>query len=516
MICRIASLILFAVSLGRAAEPASSKLAKVGENGRLVYTPWNERGDRIPDFSTCGYKGGLVAIPDMPVQRTLKPADGDNRERIQLALDELAALPLKDGVRGTLLLKRGRYPVEGQLYIRASGVVLRGEDDGEEDTVLIATQRKQHTLIKIGGTGRPKEVAGTRTKVTDTYVPVGAAKLRVENPAPFSVGDLVIVHRPSTKEWIAEIAMDRIKERHKKVRQWKPGSYDLRFQRIIVAIRGKELELDAPLACSLDGTFGGGTVYRYTWDERIENVGVENLRGESEFDHAKADGKRKGEYVDENHGWNFLSFGVVRDGWARQVTSRYFGYSCVAISSPASRITVQNSACLDPVSKVSGGRRYSFAISGQLNLVRDCRTRGGRHDFVMHARVPGPNVFLDCVAEKAYSDSGPHHRWATGTLYDNVVVKGNSLNVQDRQWSGTGHGWAGANMVFWNCTARSFRCQKPPTAQNLGVGCEGPLITKGGAKQHPAGWWESPGKPVAPRSLYLQQVAERQARMKER
>ncbi|MBT7298486.1 MAG: hypothetical protein HN849_03180, partial [Victivallales bacterium] len=159
MICRIASLILFAVSLGRAAEPASSKLAKVGENGRLVYTPWNEQGDRIPDFSTCGYKGGLVAIPDMPVQRTLKPADGDNRERIQLALDELAALPLKDGVRGALLLKRGRYPVEGQLYIRASGVVLRGEGDGEKDTVLIATQRKQHTLIKIGGTGRPKEVA---------------------------------------------------------------------------------------------------------------------------------------------------------------------------------------------------------------------------------------------------------------------------------------------------------------------------------------------------------------------
>jgi len=510
----VLSLLVLLSSLGAA--PPTSKLVSLDKNGRLAYTPWNEQGDRIPDFSTCGYKGGLIPIPNVPVKRTLEPAAGDNRKRIQQALDELAALPLEDGIRGALLLKRGRYRVEGQLYMRTSGVVLRGEGDGEKGTVLVATQRKQHTLIKVGGEGRPKEVADTRTKVTDSYVPVGAATLRVENPAPFSVGDLVIVHRPSTKEWISEIAMDRIKEHHKRVRQWKPGSYDLRFQRVIVAVRDRELELDAPLVCSLDAKFGAGSVYRYTWDERIENAGVENLRGESEFDHTKADRKRKGEFVDENHGWNFLSFGAVRDGWARKVTSQYFGYSCVAISSPASRITVLGSACLDPVSKVSGGRRYSFAISGQLNLVRHCRTRGGRHDFVMHARVPGPNVFLECMAEKAYSDSGPHHRWATGTLYDNVVVKGNSLNVQDRQWSGTGHGWAGANMVFWNCTARSFRCQKPPTAQNIGIGCRGPLISKGGAKQHPAGWWESPGKPVEPRSLYLQQVAEREARAKER
>jgi hypothetical protein len=509
---RSIAVLLVLLSLSLRAEPATSKLVSVGEGGRLVYTPWNEEGDRIPDFSTCGYKGGLVAIPDVPAKRTLEPMDGDNRERIQQALDEVAALPLVDGVRGAVLLKWGRCPVDGTLRIQASGVVLRGEGDGEDGTVLVATQRKKHTLISVGGSGRPQGETKTVTKVTDEYVPVGSAKVHVEDASPFSVGDLVIVHRASTEEWISVLGMDRIKMHHKNVKQWRPRDFELRFQRVVVAVRSNEIELDAPIVCALDQTYGGGKVCRYSWPERIENVGIENLRGESEFDHATADKKRKGEYVDENHGWNFVSLGAVRDGWVRNVTSQYFGYSCVAIGSPASRITVLDSACLDPVSQITGGRRYSFAISGQLSLVRNCRTRGGRHDFVMHARVPGPNAFVDCVAEKAYSDSGPHHRWATGTLYDNVVVQGNQLNVQDRQWSGTGHGWAGANMVFWNCTARSYKCQQPPTAQNFGIGCRGPLVKGSYVKDHPNGWWESPDQPVTPRSLYLRQLEERRQR----
>lgn len=500
------------LALPLVAEPGSSRLVRIGEDGRLVYAPWNERGDRIPDFSSCGYRGGLVPLPEVQAKRVLEPVPGDNRERIQQALDELAELPLEDGFRGALLLKRGRYPVEGSLTLNASGVVLRGEGDGEDGTVLVATQRRQHSLIVLNGTGRRQEVEGTRTDVVDAYVPVGANSLRVADAAAFSPGDSVIVHRPSTPEWIAALGMDRITERHDKVSQWAPGSYDLRFERVVNAVNGNELVLDAPIVCALDETFGGGTVYRYTWDERVENVGVEHLRGESEFDRTKTDPRREGEFVDEDHAWNFISIGSVRDGWVRNVTSRHFGYSCVNIRSNASRITVRDSACLDPVSRITGGRRYSFAIAGQLNLVQNCRTRGGRHDFVMHSRVPGPNVFVDCHAERAYSDSGPHHRWATGTLFDNVVVEGHSLNVQDRQWSGTGHGWAGANMVFWNCTARSFRVQRPPTAQNFGIGCRGPLEQGNWVKDHPDGWWESPGVPVAPRSLYLHQLADRRAR----
>jgi len=212
----------------------------------------------------------------------------------------------------------------------------------------------------------------------------------------------------------------------------------------------------------------------------------------SEYDASKG-------HNDEAHAWDAIRIAALADGWVRNVTAVHFGYSCVNILSSGIRITVQDSACLDPISRITGGRRYSFALDGQLCLVQRCYTRGGRHDYVMHSRARGPNVFLDCVADQTHSDSGPHHRWATGTLYDNIAC--GALNVQWRGRSGTGHGWAGANMVFWNCRTRSIDCQKPPTANNYNIGCTGSV---GGN-----GYIASRGVPVKPRSLYFAQLAER-------
>ena len=47
-----------------------------GPDGKLVYrtTP---AGDRIMDFSHAGYMGGGVALPNVPVKRTVKPS-GNN------------------------------------------------------------------------------------------------------------------------------------------------------------------------------------------------------------------------------------------------------------------------------------------------------------------------------------------------------------------------------------------------------------------------------------------------------
>ena len=71
---------------------------------------------------------------------------------------------------------------------------------------------------------------------------------------------------------------------------------------------------------------------------------------------------------------------------------------------------------------------------------------------------------------------------------------------------GSGHGWAGANYVIWNCEG-SLICQQPPTAQNFAIGFVGQK--KGGAFPRHEGWWESEGCHVEPRSLYLQQLKER-------
>ena len=70
-----------------------------------------------------------------------------------------------NGFRGALLFKRGEYRVEGKLHIRTSGVVLRGEGDDENGTVIIGTGTAKRTLIEFQGSGNHVKVAGTRQAI---------------------------------------------------------------------------------------------------------------------------------------------------------------------------------------------------------------------------------------------------------------------------------------------------------------------------------------------------------------
>ncbi len=479
----VAYLLIFAL-----AADASEPLVTLA-NGKLNYRTV-ENGDRIPDFSDCGYKGGGIPIPLAKVKATLTPRpSGDDTERIQQAIDKLGSGNSAEAV----LLRAGTYRVEGTLYFRRSGAVLRGEGQNAGGTVIIATGTKKRSLISIGSGSPGREIAGSAVEIADKRVPVGARTLRVAAQNKFKPGDEVVVVRRANTDWISALGTDKLSRGPSdKVKNWSPDGYTLRFERTVTAASGNSVTVDAPITCAIEEQFGGGYICRTEPDGRIHNVGIESLRMVSEYEKGK-------ESQDEAHAWDGIKIGALRDGWVRNVTAVHFGYSCVNISSKGKRITVQDCACLDPVSQITGGRRYSFALAGQLCLFQRCYTRGGRHDYVMHARVPGPNVFLDCVADNTHSDSGPHHRWATGTLYDNVAC--GALNVQNRRRSGTGHGWAGANMVFWNCRARSIDCQRPPTANNYCIGCTGNI--KG------SGHMESKGRHVEPRSLYLRQLYDR-------
>ncbi|MGD8239551.1 MAG: hypothetical protein PVH68_13410 [Armatimonadota bacterium] len=476
------------------AERPMSALVYPGADGRLVYVP-DEEGNCVPNFSDCGYMGGGVRIPDVPVRATLEPAEDDDGGRIQRAIDRVAELPAdEDGFRGAVLLKRGTYQIAGTLRIAHSGIVLRGEGQGEDGTVLVAAGTGKRTLITIAGEDKRTEAPKTRRRIAQRYVPVGARTFRVARTKGLEVGDAIIVRRPSTRKWIHYLGMDRIPPKRDggRVVQWRPGSKDLAFDRVITAIERKKITIDAPVCNAFQRKYGGGYLYRYDFPGRISQVGVEYLRGVSEYKHE----------TDEDHAWSFIGFRAVANAWVRQVTAEHFGYSAVGVSRRCKWITIEDCECLDPISKIAGSRRYSFALTGELTLVQRCYARHGRHDFVMHSVVPGPNVFLDCTAEKAHSDTGPHHRWATATLFDNVRVEGNAINVRNRGNSGTGHGWAGAQMVFWNCTADGITCQKPPTAQNWAIGCSA-------QKQSGDGYWECSGQPVQPRSLYLAQLRDR-------
>jgi hypothetical protein len=354
---------------------------------------------------------------------------------------------------------------------------------------MIASAATKYYVVVIQGHGNAELLTDSRQEVVDDYVPVGARSFEVADGSGYAAGDTVMVCRVGNREWIDHIGMNKLSRGPSdKVKNW--GPFELRFDRVVQAVEGNRITVDAPIANAIDAQWGGGYVIKYRYPGRIENVGVEHIRLESIYAHP----------TDHAHAWRFVGIFAAQNVWVRHCTAKHLAYAAVQISGNVKWATVRDVASLDMISRIKGGLRYPFALSGQLCLVHRCYSTEGRHDFVMHARVPGPNAFVDCRADRSHSDSGPHHRYATGTLYDNVQT--GRLNVQNRGRSGTGHGWAGAQMVFWNCRARSMDVQKPPTAQNLAIGCTV-------EHQRGNGYWESVNQPVHPRSLYLQQLADR-------
>jgi hypothetical protein len=479
---------------------ANSSLVYPGADGSLIYQP-DARGNRIEDFSMVGYETGIVPLPDtaggvsVPVQVTLSPTSGDQTARIQAAINQVSALPLdSNGFRGAVLLNAGEYPINGQLQISASGVVLEGvSSDPSSGTRLRATGTSQRTLIQISGSGSRTTVSGTTHNIIDNYVPVGAVSFDVDSTANWHVGDTIIVHRPSPANWIHDIGMDLL------TNPWQPNSKNLDWDRVITDIEGNTVTIDAPLTNSLEQQYGGGSVHRYSWAGRLNNVGVENLYGFS--DHTSS--------TDENHSWTLIDIKSAQNGWVHDVVSQYFAFACIEVDGGAKWVTVQDCQCLDPISQVTGGRRYSFDINdgAQLSLFLRDYARQGRHDFTVQSLVAGPNAFVDCSSDQAYAESGPHQRWSTGTLYDNVETHGNSgsgLNIRNAGNEGSGHGWQGANYVIWNSTADRMNISRPPTAQNWVIGPRAGSYT-GNA------FYESRGTQVSPQSLYFAQLSDRLA-----
>ncbi len=477
-----------------------SQWVRRGTTSRLVYVP-DAQGDRIPDFSNVGYRAGKMGLPDVPVAVTVAPVAGDDTANIQSAINQVSALPLGvDGFRGAVLLNAGDYQIGGQLTIGASGVVLRGVGRDTDGTVLHATGTSQRDLIEIVGSGSQSLTGSTRNMI-DKTVPVGARSFRVDSTSGFAVGDAVRITRPSTADWISDLGMDSIPPRSDggPITQWEPGSIDIRFDRVITRIEGDRLFVDAPLTNAFELQYGGGQIKKYEWLNRIENVGVENLQAESDY---SSD-------TDEDHSWNFVSIDKAQHVWVQNTTSAHFAHSAVLSNPGAKWVTVDNAINLEPKSQITGGRRYTFDLSGQLELVTNSEANEGRHDFINNSTRPaGPHVFHNSVANNALDESGPHQRWATGSLFDNIAVDGDQINARNRGNFGTGHGWAGANMVIWNSTAESYIVQNPPTAQNWIVGSTGTIIDDDTFGPQPAGYIDSHNTPVGIDSLYEAQVAD--------
>lgn len=483
--------------LGRS-QDWQSAYVEAGQGNQLIYHA-DEKGNTIPDFSNVGYASGENEIPNVKGIEEISPVDGDNRENIQSAIDRVAVRPLgADGFRGAVLLKKGVYEVNGSINITRSGIVIKGEGTDLAGTVVRETSTSQTDLFCFKGNGDINRMTNTKVAVGEDFVPTGRNYMTLADASSFQAGDSVLLYRPGTDNWIHDLKMDQIVERDG-THQWKASEYNLYYERIITKIDGNKVFLDSPVVMQLDKKYGGGYLMKYSFSGRIRNCGIENILLESTY---------KSE-TDEEHGWTAVNFSKVNQGWAREVVSKYFGYSCVYIDSNSRNISVLNCQCLDAKSIITGSRRYSFNCNGQLNLFKNCYTTEGRHDYVTGARVCGPNVFTQCKSRNTHADIGPHHRWASGTLFDMIDTDG-QINVQDRGNMGSGHGWAGVTQVVWNCRSPQTAVQSPwVSGKNYCIGLIGGKYA-GHFTDRPDGEWEGLNEAgLQPESLYEAQLKSR-------
>ena len=413
----------------------------------------DSRGNRLLDYSTCGYRNSNVDIPSVKGAVFVSHREGDNSERIQRALDYVASLkPDANGFRGAVLLDKGTFELSEPLRIKASGVVLRGVS--KKETVLKKTGVDRCALNYIEGINDCKE-AGTSNIVSD-YVPVNALTFDVASGTGLQAGDRVMIYRPCTKEWISSLGCE-IFGGGISALGWKAGDVDLYWDRTITAVEGNKVTIDAPLSMALDKEYGQCALMPYTWDGRVSDSGVENLTLMSDYN--------KKYPMDEDHCWSGISIENAENCWVRMVDFKHFAGSAVIVQRTGARITVEDCRSLEPVSELAGMRRRSFYTMGQQVLFQRCYSEHAMNDFVAGYSAAGPNAFVQCDSWESNSFSGSIGSWAAGLLFDIVNIDGHDLKFMNLGQDKVGAGWPVCCPVGWMPPA-VLLCSRPPRWQS--------------------------------------------------
>lgn len=494
------SLQTFAVDL------AKSEWVFPDAHGKLEYktTP---RGDRIMDFSTAGYMGGGVALPDVSGVKTLQTSGGiDDTAAIQSAINDVAALPLKNGFRGALLLGPGTFVCSNTIYIPASGVVLRGSGANGKSTTIKMTGGKHvaiATRVSNGRRGRDNvaEPASPQTSIADDYVPSGAMSFNVADAKAFSAGDVIEIRRPVTVSWVHFMGMDDLK-RNGEPQTWLHAGTVIPIERRIAAISGNKITLDVPLSDSFDAKYlnpPGTLVVKIKPPERLTQVGVEHLHIESP--------PQKVNHTEELY--TALRF-AGEDCWVRDVI---IDETMNSVSIGGRRITLENVTVNRKAKHQGSSKPAEFAPNGDQILLNHCSVNADNVWFAATGSGhSGPIVFLNCKFSGDGRIEG-HMRWTTGMMLDNCQLPDGGIDFKNRGAMGSGHGWGMGWAVAWNCIAKSYVVQQPPGAVNWAIGCIGESLAMARPFDEepklPVGTFDSPGSPVAPRSLYLKQLSER-------
>jgi len=464
------------------------------------------------DYSSVGYRSGqdIPAPSVIPNKITVKPSGGDDTKSIQDAIAKVSALPLdNNGFRGAVLLAPGTFNVDA-LKLSTSGVILRGSGlDATKGTTIKV--KGSSTSVSVYGSKSPK--FGKKYPLTKTYVPFGGNTLPLKSTSGLKVGDSIYIFTTVTAKFVHLLGMDKL-VRHNAPQTWIAVGSVITTDRIITSIDNDTITLDAGYPDSIrpelfDSDEDVPYVSTYVWEDRIENVGVENLRA--------IHPATKATNTDQ-----FLTIGKAQNCWVRDLYLQDFGTGVVTTQGDAKWVTVQRlNIHYTYTDDTIAAPPQILSMLGTQILHRDTNITGGGKYWPMSSgstRARGPTVHYNVnIVSGSGAKVVPHMRWSTGILYDNIVNPKGVVGITYRDTMGSGHGWTMGWGVIWNCEAAILSVQNP---SNMFNGSAPVLyhnwLVGGRGKNDPGykskslmGTYDHVGTTVAPQSLYVAQLKDK-------
>lgn len=511
-----------------AQESWQSQLVIQDESGSLTYKKDND-GFVIPDFSQAGYGNGkdipVVSLSERTITLSpLEDKEADNTQHIQKAIDEVGKQALDaEGIRGVVLLKAGRYNVDGTLNLIYDGVILRGEGNcfsDNDSTVLYGRNaaEKAKRLILMGNPSSHNWGNGkgdAQVNIVTQKVMPGDYSFQVEDASAYRVGDLICIKYPTTTAWLEAVWYGgNTKRNTDESMKWKIKDIDMSYHRYVTKVEGNMIEVDAPVFYALDVQYAQAYIYKIPNPGTIRhNVGIENLHISFE---------RSPENSTANVDQNCIYMSSLENSWVKGVSMSGFVHAGIKTTS-TTRSTIEDCYAIDPSGLCTGGTYYNFENyhRSQLILLKDCYARNGRHHYISNGCASTSGiVVLNFRSELSLAQAEGHRLWSQGILFDNWAelgtIKSNAgkIGMYLRDNMGSGHGWGGTNSVFWNCDVQdgAIYLDKVPTGQNYAIGCTAKTIRRyrNNMSEYTNGYIEGQNrKGLQPASLYEAQRAAR-------
>lgn len=506
----------------------------------------DQDGNFLHDFSYAGYRSGLAQLPVIKknvVDITKPPYSADNKgikdatDVIQNAIDKVG----KSG-GGVVFFPAGEYRIsvpENRQYgirINYSNVILRGE--GVDKTFLKSVSNYLRDKVVVSFC----DENGNWEKMSESPVSLAQDLMKPTNFIPvddvsaFKIGDKVLINSDVTDEFAAE---------HGSLNFWK-GIRGPGFSRQIISIDTKTrlIEVDSPTRYYLK-LRDNARVYKL--NPQLSESGIEYLSignvdntkegmGEGDFNVA-------GTAAYEVHNSHLIEFRYAENCWIKSVstyrpventTNTHILSNCLLVKN-SRFVTVEDCDFRNTLYNGEGGNGYLYCLMSNDCLIKNCYAENARHNYDFKMMESNGNVILNCKSKNPRFPSDFHMMLSMANLFDGFISDGDFIDASFRPYGTPGkvHMHSTTQSVIWNTIGlemfknQNLLIDSRQFGKGYVIGTSGKVINVrttpvAGLRNNisfdsaPEDYVEGVGKgeTLVPKSLYLDQLERRKARMK--